>query len=580
MIDGIVLARATLVGGGVVLAGLAARTYRAYSTTVARRFSLLLALLGGTAVCIGLTAATGVANKLVWVATNLSIALALLAFSCNYYGIELFGSRTSTAAVSVPALAGGLGTVVLILGTTTKTAGTTPPSETVAALPEAAMSTAAILDSLGRYYAAALVAVSVGVVVSNVLRYEHLDARLAFGVAVIGAWPWLGNFVVPEVAAAYDVIVGLTVLSVGYATSALVAVLVVGPLGLLASSPVAGNLGPRLTFDSMTDAVVVTDDRGRLLRVNEAARETFGIEPTSDVGRPLASVLGYDADALTHGATVALETNRGVRHVSVTRSPVTDRHDADRGVVLTLRDVTQRRTRQQRLDVLDRVLRHNLRNNATNIMGYAELLQDEDGSEEYASEIIDATENLVGFAESAREIERMLAETGSTRTADVRQVVGSVIEEVGSQYPAVEITSALPRDMSAAAAPSVLNSVLVELVENAAEHNDAEEPLVVISADTTDAGAISIVVSDNGPGIPAHEQAVLDAEREDPLHHGSGLGLWTVHWGITQLGGTLSMGENDPRGTTVTITLPAEGETPGGERIGDRAVDPETVSAA
>ncbi|ERH11551.1 MAG: PAS sensor histidine kinase, partial [halophilic archaeon J07HB67] len=44
-------------------------------------------------------------------------------------------------------------------------------------------------------------------------------------------------------------------------------------------------------------------------------------------------------------------------------------------------DVTERRTRQERLSVLDRVLRHNIRNRTNVIVGTAELLIDAERDE-------------------------------------------------------------------------------------------------------------------------------------------------------------------------------------------------------
>lgn len=50
---------------------------------------------------------------------------------------------------------------------------------------------------------------------------------------------------------------------------------------------------------------------------------------------------------------------------------------------------------------------------------------------------------------------------------------------------------------------------------------------------------------------------VLTAERETQLEHASGLGLWLVRWTVSLSGGDLSFGENEPRGSVVTLSLPA-----------------------
>lgn len=101
--------------------------------------------------------------------------------------------------------------------------------------------------------------------------------------------------------------------------------------------------------------------------------------------------------------------------------------------------------------------------------------------------------------------------------------------------------------------------VLNNLIENAIERNDAETPRVVVSvARSADDGEfIALRIRDNGPGIPAMEREVLEQGSETPLVHGSGLGLWLVYWSVTGLGGTVTFEATEPRGSIVTVRLPA-----------------------
>ena len=163
----------------------------------------------------------------------------------------------------------------------------------------------------------------------------------------------------------------------------------------------------------------------------------------------------------------------------------------------------------------------------------------------------------------------MMKADDATRPVDVSRLVDDIVSEVQASYPALTVTTSVPSAATALVSPEALETVLFNPVDNAAEHNDSEEPLVVVSADDSEADTLRIAVSDNGPGIPDHELAVLAAGEEDKLEHGSGLGLWAVNWGITQMGGTFSASDNEPRGTTVTVSIPAtttaestvEGET-------------------
>jgi len=78
-----------------------------------------------------------------------------------------------------------------------------------------------------------------------------------------------------------------------------------------------------------------------------------------------------------------------------------------------------------------------------------------------------------------------------------------------------------------------------------------------VSVTSTPAGC-RVVISDDGPGIPAAELDSLAAGTETDLQHGRGLGLWQLKWGVDALNGDLAF-ETDA-GTTVRIELPALGD--------------------
>lgn len=64
-----------------------------------------------------------------------------------------------------------------------------------------------------------------------------------------------------------------------------------------------------------------------------------------------------------------------------------------------------------------------------------------------------------------------------------------------------------------------------------------------------------LTVVDNGNGIPPSERTVLEKETEEPLDHGSGLGLWVVAWAVRSLDGEISF-DTSSDGTEVRIRLP------------------------
>ncbi len=70
------------------------------------------------------------------------------------------------------------------------------------------------------------------------------------------------------------------------------------------------------------------------------------------------------------------------------------------------------------------------------------------------------------------------------------------------------------------------------------------------------ASLVRLVVTDNGPGIPAAEREKLFLPYYSTKRRGSGLGLAIVRRIVAEHGGTIEVGDNEPRGTKFTIELP------------------------
>jgi len=230
--------------------------------------------------------------------------------------------------------------------------------------------------------------------------------------------------------------------------------------------------------------------------------------------------------------------------------------------VITLRDVTELRTRQQRLTVLNRVLRHNLRNDMNAIEGYATILADRYEARP-AEQVREVSTDVVDLADKARQIERVMARRGETRAAPAGALAESVVADVAARHDAA-FTVVTPEPSVHVPGRGILRPALENVVENAVEHNDADDPTVEVLVEVTggDEPAVVYRVADDGPGIPPQERRVLLEGTETPLAHGSGLGLWLVYWAIESLDGTVAFEDNDPRGSVVTLEVPvAEGSS-------------------
>lgn len=330
---------------------------------------------------------------------------------------------------------------------------------------------------------------------------------------------------------------------------------------VFAHGPSAGHLARETVFDDVSQSVFVTDREDQLVDCNQTALRTFGFERSQMVGRDVGSVIGYDGP-LPVDQPVTLNTMRGHRQFEMRQSTLTAGGDDTIGRAYVLSDVTDRRNHEQRLDVLNRVLRHNLRNELDAIAAFAETLEYDASNGDVdaaalATRIAETASDLAALCETVGRTERLLARDSVERNpVDVVAIAHQSVEDLEGQYPDATVTVAAESSPLTVQTDRLLfEAILEEVLENALEHNDEADAQVTVGLETTAAG-VRVQVADNGPGIPQRERAVLLDGEETPLRHGSGLGLWLVHWCLTRLGGELDLSENDPRGTIVTLVLP------------------------
>lgn len=202
--------------------------------------------------------------------------------------------------------------------------------------------------------------------------------------------------------------------------------------------------------------------------------------------------------------------------------------------------------------VLNRVLRHNIRNDMTVLRGYTELMNQTDGDERYTKEALEKIDELLSLSDKARELDRIVGSNAEQRPVDLGTVTEDLVERFRREYPDATFRTDISDDAEAAVFPT-WERAIEELVENAVKHT-GPSPTVEVSVERVP-NAVEIHIADDGPGLSDQEQAVFSTGVETPLIHGSGLGLWVVHWIVSSHGGSTAVSVNED-GTTMTISLP------------------------
>jgi len=324
-------------------------------------------------------------------------------------------------------------------------------------------------------------------------------------------------------------------------------------------------------FENLTDPINEIDIGRRepsVETVNGAFRRLFG-EPTveepivdDEEPRPLAIDAERIVDTDTPGQRqdgdreLKLRTEDGIRYFLFRQVPYELNEERRRFELYT--DITTLKQRELQLQVLQRLLRHNLRNDLNVVAGFAEILEAELDAERhrgFAERIVTNTNELIELSETAKTIEAV----AGRGTLDGMQVeLGALLEPTVERYqadhPEATVTLSGATSLRVAAGDHLATAV-GELIENGIEHNTTSTPTVTVTIEA-EARTASITVSDNGVGVPADEWAIVTGDAEiSQLEHGSGLGLWLVRWVVEGYGGTLTR-RIDGNGASVVIELP------------------------
>jgi signal transduction histidine kinase len=231
----------------------------------------------------------------------------------------------------------------------------------------------------------------------------------------------------------------------------------------------------------------------------------------------------------------------------------------DAGAAFVVLDVTERRGRRQRLSVLNRVLRHNVRTDVNVARGHldrlADRLPDDDPSLRTVHQRLDA---ILELSDTAHRIERVSeADRTDAVTLDLADVLTERVARLRRRYPESRVRATLP-GRTPVVANGLLPYAVDNVLENAVQHNDAPTPRVDVSlaGPAFDGDRATMRISDDGPGLPPIERQVLRSATESQLVHSTGLGLWLTNWIVRVSSGRIDV-DCSGDGTTVVIELPA-----------------------
>ena len=352
----------------------------------------------------------------------------------------------------------------------------------------------------------------------------------------------------------------------------------------------------RTTLTSIGDAVIVTDDSGKVTFLNPVAemltgrdvRETKGLE-IADVFPIFNEITGAAAEDPVHrvikeGQAVGLANHSALRHADGYLIPIEDsaapiRNNSGKliGVVLVFRDVTNLRKSQELLRKTEKLtaaarlsatVAHEINNPLEAVANLIYISRTFPGAPaDIVSHLIVAEQELERVAHITRQTLGFYRESNEPGPVDVPALIDSVLRIYSNKLDSKNIR--LERDFgdcpSTVAVAGELKQVVSNLLSNAidAVASGGTIRICLSQSEGNGKGGIRFTVEDDGPGIPGENaERIFEPFFTTKKDVGTGLGLWVTREIVERHGGSIRLasrvGNKSSGGAAFIIDLPSQ----------------------
>jgi two-component system nitrogen regulation sensor histidine kinase NtrY len=332
-------------------------------------------------------------------------------------------------------------------------------------------------------------------------------------------------------------------------------------------------------LERIATGVISVDADARVSTINAAAARLLGLDRAS-VGQPVREVLGDPdlgplrnlIDTAARQRTeappqeLALLRDGREMHLAAAAGTLLGESGAS-GAVLVFDDVTPL-IRSQKVAAWREVARrlaHEIKNPLTPIQLSAERMRRHFSSapaptqalvNECTTTIVAEVESLKGLVDEFSQFARMPAPRAvpsdlHTLLDDTLALYSGLFSEVRFERA---FASALPR---VRIDTEQVKRVVINLIDNAVEAMGRRGVITLETSHDPANHVVRLVVSDDGPGVPPEDRDKLFMPYYSTKRRGSGLGLAIVRRIVAEHGGSIEVGDNEPRGARFTIELPA-----------------------
>ncbi|MFH1865450.1 MAG: ATP-binding protein [Candidatus Eisenbacteria bacterium] len=333
-------------------------------------------------------------------------------------------------------------------------------------------------------------------------------------------------------------------------------------------------------FTSMIEGVVAVDREARVVAMNRAAADMFGVDADSARGRSvqelIRSVTFHEvaSSALEGAGPVESEIRVAGEHetiLEINGSPMKNDSGETVGAVVVLNDVTRlRRLERVRRDFVANVS-HELRTPVTSIKGFVETLRDEMGgdggnADRFLGIIVRHVDRLNAIIEDLLYLSRIEEDQGRTGLAlesvPLCHVLSDAVDECRplADERGVEVAVFTDDGLEARLNRQLFEHAVVNLLDNGIRYSPSGGRVEVRAF--REGGETVITVRDDGIGIAEeHQSRIFERFYQVDKSHsrevgGTGLGLSIARHIARAHGGTITVDSKLRQGSTFSLRIP------------------------
>ncbi len=245
-------------------------------------------------------------------------------------------------------------------------------------------------------------------------------------------------------------------------------------------------------------------------------------------------------------------------YVKETLTPIKNNNGEITNYTVIQEDITEYKLNKQVLDVLHRVLRHNLRTSINIIDGYTDVLESdctENQRRKAVKAIREKTDEMNNISTKMKQIRNLIKgydELQPFKLSDIDTIVQPHRKRKNTII-SVNVSDIKHREIKY---ENIFNITLNEALNNAFKNNNQKVKRVNISIESYENNIAKIDIEDNKKHINKNDWEIIKSGTETPLEHIDGIELWVLYWSVTAIGGRIKLRQKRHKGNIMTMYIP------------------------